>query len=74
MRLIRLDPYRVQLGKTYAHTSGRKFMAFHFASNGAEMEVELLEYVGDSQLPEKRFMTVVDFEGRLRSGAVKKID
>lgn len=74
MRMIKLNPHKVQLGKTYAHASGRRFMAFHFTSNGAEMEVELLEHAGDSQLPEKRFMTVVDFEDRLRSGALTKVD
>ena len=72
MRLIKLNPNKVQLGKKYAHSSGRIFLAFHFVSNGVEQEVELLE-----QLPEtskKHYMTTKEFETRIVSGTMVRVD
>jgi hypothetical protein len=71
MALKKLDPHKVQLGKTYAHASGRRFMAFHFAV-GSELEVELLEQT--DMLPIKRYMPVVDFEEKIKQGVLTRQD
>lgn len=73
MRLIRLDPNKVQLGKTYLHSSGRKFLAFHYVSNGVELEVELLEQIPDG-LTNKHYMTKTDFEQRIVSRSFVRQD
>lgn len=71
MTLRKLDPNKVQLGKTYATKSGRSFLAFHFVV-GSELEVELLE--NTDMLPIKRFMEVTEFEKKIKDGVLTRQD
>lgn len=73
MKLIKLNPNKVNLGKTYAHSSGRTFLAFHYVSNGVSMEVELLEHI-PNEVSKKHYVAVKDFEARLASGSLTMVD
>lgn len=68
MRLLRLDPNKVNLGKKYVHKSGRMFTAFMFVNMPEGLGVKLIEDIPNEPLPTNRYMNVDDFQLRLRKG------